>query len=76
MTNTMNPEKLQYELEELIDKVDLLHVLAAISDICQVKAEHLQSNWQDEYASKLWAKSSKLIDAAISKLPVYPGINQ
>lgn len=70
----MNPEKLQ--LEELIDKVDLLHVLAAISDICQEKAEHLQANWQDEYASKLWDKSSKLIDTAISKLPVYPGINQ
>ena len=42
------------QIEQQIDRTSLTTVLDILVDICHGKAEHLSTNWQDEYAAKLW----------------------
>lgn len=46
-------------LEAMIDKHGLSMVLKAISEICDEKAEHVHSAWQDEKLGKAWERASK-----------------
>ena len=41
-------------LEKLIDKTDTGAVLRALSKICNDKADHLATNWQDYDTAQLW----------------------
>ncbi len=52
-----------HKLEELIDSIGVGSVLEAISEICEEKAEHIESNWQDRVLAKLWQKVGKRIGA-------------
>lgn len=42
------------QLETMIDRVGIRNVLFALSSICDAKAEHLHSNWQDHVAARIW----------------------
>lgn len=52
------------QLESLIDKHGLSQVLTAIEDICNGKAEHIESNWQDSATARAWSKASKRVELA------------
>lgn len=41
-------------LEKLIDKTDMGAVLRALAKICNDKAEHLATNWQDYETARYW----------------------
>ena len=51
----------QEVLEHLIDTVGVVGVLAHMADICELKAEHLTSNWQDRFAAARWAMVGRKI---------------
>ena len=51
------------QLEDMVDKDDLKSVLEALSEICDLKAEHLVSNWQDPNTARLWNRAGKRLDA-------------
>lgn len=52
------------ELEALIDRHSLAHVVTGLSLICSEKAEHLRSNWQDKTAAKAWDADAKTLEKA------------
>ena len=52
------------ELEEMIDRHGLTHVVTGLSLICSEKAEHLRVNWQDRVSAKVWDADAKTLDKA------------
>jgi hypothetical protein len=52
------------DLEELIDRASLGHVLAALTTICRGKADHVRSNWQDHSLARAWDRAAEAIDLA------------
>lgn len=58
----------QDKLEAMIDTYGLFAVLDALSGICGGKAEHIQSNWQDNHLAKAWERAEKACDSAASKI--------
>jgi hypothetical protein len=56
------------KLEMHIDKTSLQQVVLLISMICDEKAIHIESNWQDRALAKSWRHDAKLIEAVARKL--------
>lgn len=50
------------ELERIIDRFGLGVVIDSLGDICNGKADHLESNWQDRGAAKEWTKAARLLE--------------
>ena len=64
MSKYIEPESNTFRsLEVLVDANGLEAVLTALEEICEAKADHLASNWQDYKAAKQWLK----VGVAISK---------
>jgi hypothetical protein len=63
----MKTDDLQYQLEELIDKSNLVDVVEQLAQICRLKADHIESNWQDSALAKRWIKAANAIENV--KLP-------
>ncbi len=55
------PGSIEEQIEALIDKHGLLHVLTTIELLCAEKAEHIQVNWQDRMTARAWDNASKRI---------------
>ena len=51
-------------LEDLVDTFELHRVLAALTDVCQAKAEHLQTAWQDASAARRWCSAASILTRA------------
>lgn len=56
-----NRQEMMDQIEAMIDAHKVDGVLDIIADICQQKAEHLRSNWQDENAAKSWDRDARKI---------------
>jgi hypothetical protein len=67
--------KIEYDLEDIIDKSTLEDVVHALVNICNGKAEHLRENWQDNQAAKQWELAGKRLDHALAVWPTLPGIS-
>lgn len=50
------------DLEYLIDRDGLRPVLAAIAEICYLKAAHIAEHWQDTATAKQWTATGKALD--------------
>ena len=46
------------ELEGMVDKTNIATVLHALAYICQMKADHLESNWQDRETARVWTREA------------------
>jgi len=51
-------------LEAMVDKVGVSNVLYALQHICDAKADHLESNWQDRVSAKVWERDARLCGRA------------
>lgn len=51
-------------LEALIDTTSLRAVVAAIAEIARTKAEHIQTNWQDNITAQAWDMSASRLEQA------------
>jgi hypothetical protein len=52
-------------LESIVDRIGLKATLGLLCNVCEAKAEYLQSNWQDglaSQASKIWRKDAVTLD--------------
>jgi hypothetical protein len=58
------------ELENLVDKTSLKRVLDTLASVCNGKAEHLEANWQDTYAAKVWARMARKLNGLAAKSEV------
>jgi len=52
------------ELEAMIDRHGLTHVVTGLSLICSEKAEHIRCNWQDHGTAKVWDADAKTLEKA------------
>ena len=64
------------ELESMIDRLGMSEIMLLLVHICDEKAEHIRSNWQDEGLAKRWdlvvdALISKRLSKALGGLPKY-----
>lgn len=50
-------------IESLIDQYGLAAVLRGISNICDEKSLHVQSNWQDRHTAQAWSRAGLTISA-------------
>lgn len=48
-------------LESVLDQSSMPEILNMLARICNEKAEHLASNWQDEHAAKCWERAASRI---------------
>jgi hypothetical protein len=65
MQATIEPKQL---LEQFIDGSSLFAVLEMIEVICEEKADHISSNWQDQKLARSWQRAAyRLAAAANSK---------
>ena len=53
-------------VEELVDATSLHAVLRALGETASAKADHLESNWQDGAAARVWSRLGKRIDTVAS----------
>lgn len=49
------------DLERAIDQRRLNNLLDDIAQVCERKAEHIQTEWKDDRTSQLWAHVAKSI---------------
>lgn len=56
------------DLEAMINRSSLLHVVSALVLICAEKAEHVREHWQDETAAKSWDRDARLLEKILGKL--------
>ena len=49
------------QLEDLIDIYGLKDTLDTVAHICDAKAEHLSTDWQDEMKANVWARNANRI---------------
>jgi hypothetical protein len=65
MQATLSPKEL---IEQFIDGSSLFAVLEMIEVICEEKAEHITTNWQDQKLARSWQRAAyRLAVAANSK---------
>ena len=64
----MNNKELAEKLELIIDAEGLGKVLTAIENVCDAKAEHVQTKWQDKITTEWWLNASYWIGEARDKI--------
>lgn len=57
-------------LEGMIDRTSLKIVLGMLVEICSLKAEHIEHNWQDEMLARDWAAARRELLKAESKVRI------
>lgn len=53
-TGNRVPRDEEDELEAMIDSHGLAAILESLEEICNGKADHLSTNWQDERSARVW----------------------
>ena len=56
------------ELETLVDRHGLSNVIEALSIVCAEKADHIQTNWQDNVLAGSWERSSHQLDTVAARV--------
>lgn len=55
-------------LEGLVDRIGLKATIELLAVICEEKAEHVMSNWQDQITAAAWRRSAQAIDKVVPKI--------
>lgn len=50
-------------LEGLIDRYGLASVISALAEICDGKADHIETNWQDRVTARPWRRAARALSA-------------
>lgn len=58
----------EFKVEEMIDNVGLSEMLRVVSRICDGKADHLRSNWQDDKAAVLYGRWARQIEQMAERI--------
>jgi hypothetical protein len=55
-------------LEQLIDETDIVDVVNTLADICDGKAEHITTNWQDPGTARAWTRAAQQLAVLAGRL--------
>lgn len=61
-------ENVTEQLEAMIDRHGLLHVLTGLGLVCHEKADHIRANWQDKVTARAWDLDGNAIDRVAASL--------
>jgi hypothetical protein len=64
----MNQREADDMIEELVDKKGLGYVLEELGNVCDMKADHIQENWQDPQLARVWRRAAKILEAVAEKI--------
>lgn len=56
-------EKMQIDLEKMIDRASLPTVLEVVAQVCREKSHHIEDNWQDYALAKIWNDAGDTVEA-------------
>ena len=60
-------EKQELEIEALIDSHGLTAIVDAVARVCVAKAEHVETNWQDDRLAEYWRRAARTVsESALS----------
>lgn len=59
---------LQEQLEQMIDRHGLRAVVEVLAITCDIKSDHIRSNWQDKTTASAWSRNAKLLDRTAAKI--------
>lgn len=54
-------------LEHMVDASGVTGILQALVEICQLKAEHIHVNWQDDSLAQRWKQRASKLDKLATK---------
>lgn len=54
--------RIKDQLEATIDKMGVDSVLSLVETICDEKAEHIESNWQDKTLARHWSQLARAVE--------------
>ena len=57
-------EKQERALEDLIDSHGLAAIVDAVARVCLLKADHIETNWQDDRLAEYWRRAARTVSAA------------
>jgi hypothetical protein len=52
-------------LERLVDTHSIRFVICTLEMMCEMKAEHLETNWQDPASARAWRKLARKLAPAV-----------
>lgn len=55
-------------IEPLVDKYGLAYIVQILGDIAELKAQHIDDNWQDKPLAKLWQGDAKKLFTLANRL--------
>jgi hypothetical protein len=58
------------QLEGIVDRSTVKHILETLATICQEKAQHIRENWQDRELAKEWQHTAMWINSIVQKVTV------
>lgn len=61
MPDYQDKHRLVAELELMIDGSSLGEVLEGLSDVCELKGQHISANWQDHILAACWHRAAEAI---------------
>lgn len=64
------PNDVTTELEMMIDRHGLLHVLTGLSLICSEKADHIRASYDDKALARAWRSESNRIEQIARRVAV------
>jgi len=59
MMNVADVEEALSGLEDMVDVIGLRMVLIQLAEVCELKADHIQTNWQDPILARQWHRCAQ-----------------
>lgn len=56
------PDNMQDQLEQMMDKVGIGNLIQLIGCVCSEKADHIRYNWQDRPLAAWWDKTARTLE--------------
>ena len=69
---TFTTSSLEATLETIIDDAGLAQVVDSLMIVCQEKADHIRSSYQDEALAKVWDHAAQRIGRALPAAGLLP----
>jgi hypothetical protein len=56
------------DLEAIVDRIGPKATVELLALICEEKAEHVMTNWQDQILAAAWRRNSRTLDKTVHKI--------
>lgn len=61
-------QEMRDKLETIMDASSVQSMLDMMATICELKADHIRENWQDQQTARVWDQAARALRAASKKV--------